>query len=179
MTYFGGLCKMWDKVWQGKGKNWTKIVWQTLCKDRRATLRHFSLTVAGLRVPLSRFLEGALYKYPEWMNEWIKCRECRLWWGWGLVIVIVNSKFLQCPKRRRSMREPAYSQVLNQNQTLSRQGGQASENHSDKQLWCQNCKDEGGSVYDESGWNLWKEIVFSFDWKTWGEIARRGALVIS
>jgi len=26
---------------------------------------HFSLTVAGLRAPLSRFLEGALYKYPE------------------------------------------------------------------------------------------------------------------
>ena len=35
-------------------------------------LRHFSLTVAGLRAPLSRFLEGALYKYPEWMNEWMK-----------------------------------------------------------------------------------------------------------
>src|SRR6218665_1027144 len=32
-------------------------------------LRHFSLTVAGLRAPLSRFLEGALYKYPERMNE--------------------------------------------------------------------------------------------------------------
>ena len=26
---------------------------------------HFFLTVAGLRAPLSRFLEGALYKYPE------------------------------------------------------------------------------------------------------------------
>src|SRR6218665_1457320 len=26
---------------------------------------HLSLTVAGLRAPLSRFLEGALYKYPE------------------------------------------------------------------------------------------------------------------
>ena len=24
----------------------------------------------GLRAPLSRFLEGALYKYPEWMNEY-------------------------------------------------------------------------------------------------------------
>ena len=28
-------------------------------------LRHFSLAVAGLKAPLSRFLEGALYKYPE------------------------------------------------------------------------------------------------------------------
>jgi len=34
-------------------------------------LRHFSLVIAGLRAPLSRFLEGALYKYLEWMNEWI------------------------------------------------------------------------------------------------------------
>ena len=34
-------------------------------------LRHFFLTVAGLRATLSRFLEGALYKYPEWMNEGI------------------------------------------------------------------------------------------------------------
>ena len=28
-------------------------------------LKTFSLTVAGLRAPLSRFLEGTLYKYPE------------------------------------------------------------------------------------------------------------------
>ena len=32
-------------------------------------LRHVSLTIAGLRAPLSRFLEGVLYKYPEWMNN--------------------------------------------------------------------------------------------------------------
>jgi len=32
-------------------------------------ITHFSLAVAGLRAPLSRFLEGALYKYPERMNE--------------------------------------------------------------------------------------------------------------
>jgi len=31
-------------------------------------LRHSSLAVAGLREPLSRFLEGVLYKYPERMK---------------------------------------------------------------------------------------------------------------
>ena len=39
------------------------------CLLSASYLRHFSLTVAGLIAPLSRFLEGALYKYPEWMNE--------------------------------------------------------------------------------------------------------------
>ena len=43
---------------------------RTACPLSASFLRHFSLTVAGLRAPLSRFLEGALYKYPEWMNEW-------------------------------------------------------------------------------------------------------------
>ena len=38
---------------------------------------HDSLTIAGLRAPLSRFLEGVLYKYPEWMNEeWLDCPSC-------------------------------------------------------------------------------------------------------
>src|SRR6218665_3229586 len=37
----------------------------TTCLLSASFLRHFSLTVAGLRAPLSRFLEGALYKYPE------------------------------------------------------------------------------------------------------------------
>src|SRR6218665_2333359 len=38
---------------------------RTTCLLYARFLRHFSLTVAGLRAPLSRFLEGALYKYPE------------------------------------------------------------------------------------------------------------------
>src|SRR6218665_1002892 len=38
---------------------------RTTCLLSASFLRHFSLTVAGLRAPLSRFLEGALYKYPE------------------------------------------------------------------------------------------------------------------
>ena len=42
---------------------------RTTCFLSASFLRHFSLTVAELRAPLSRFLEGALYKYPEWMNE--------------------------------------------------------------------------------------------------------------
>jgi len=29
------------------------------------------LAVAGLTAPLSKYLDGALYKYPEWMNKWI------------------------------------------------------------------------------------------------------------
>ena len=41
---------------------------RTTCLLSASFLRHFSLTVAGLRAPLSRFLEGVLYKYPEWMN---------------------------------------------------------------------------------------------------------------
>src|SRR6218665_1585748 len=42
---------------------------RTTCPLSASFLRHFSLTVAGLRAPLSRFLEGVLYKYPECMNE--------------------------------------------------------------------------------------------------------------
>src|SRR6218665_963505 len=38
---------------------------RTMCLLSASFLRHFSLTVAGLRAPLSRFLEGVLYKYPE------------------------------------------------------------------------------------------------------------------
>ena len=38
---------------------------KTTCLPSASFLRHFSLTVAGLRAPLNRFLEGALYKYPE------------------------------------------------------------------------------------------------------------------
>src|SRR6218665_2635118 len=38
---------------------------RTTCLLSASFLRHFSLTVAGLRTPLNRFLEGALYKYPE------------------------------------------------------------------------------------------------------------------
>src|SRR6218665_1261520 len=41
---------------------------RTTCLLSASVLRYFSLTVslhvAGLRAPLSRFLEGALYKYP-------------------------------------------------------------------------------------------------------------------
>ena len=44
---------------------------RTMCLLSASFLRHFSLAVAGLRAPLSRFLEGALYKYPEWINEWL------------------------------------------------------------------------------------------------------------
>src|SRR6218665_1395692 len=38
---------------------------RTMCLPSASFLRHFSLAVAGLRAPLSRFLEGALYKYPN------------------------------------------------------------------------------------------------------------------
>src|SRR6218665_88434 len=38
---------------------------RTTCLPSASFLRHFSLTVAGLRAPLSRFLEGPLYKYPD------------------------------------------------------------------------------------------------------------------
>ena len=44
----------------------------TTCFLSASFLRHFSLAIAGLRAPLSRFLEGALHKYPEWMNEWVR-----------------------------------------------------------------------------------------------------------
>src|SRR6218665_1204025 len=37
----------------------------TTCLLSASFSRHFSLTVAELRAPLSRFLEGASYKYPE------------------------------------------------------------------------------------------------------------------
>ena len=68
-----------------------------------ASFRHFSLAVAGLRAPLSRFIEGALYKYLEWMmkpfydhsgswiNEkstfsllggWMKNLKCEWKWDW-------------------------------------------------------------------------------------------------
>ena len=40
----------------------------TMCLPSGSYLRHFSLALTGLRAPLSRFLEGELYKYPEWMN---------------------------------------------------------------------------------------------------------------
>src|SRR6218665_3178603 len=43
----------------------------TMCLPSASFLTHFSLDVAGLRAPLSRFLEGALYKYPESMNEFV------------------------------------------------------------------------------------------------------------
>src|SRR6218665_260672 len=36
---------------------------RTICLLSASFLRHFSFTVAGLRAPLSRFLEGALYIY--------------------------------------------------------------------------------------------------------------------
>jgi len=38
---------------------------KTKAEKASKSSRDFSLTVAGLRAPLSRFLEGALYKYPE------------------------------------------------------------------------------------------------------------------
>src|SRR6218665_1828691 len=38
---------------------------RTTCLLSASFLRHLFLTVAGLRAPLSRFLEGVLYKYPE------------------------------------------------------------------------------------------------------------------
>src|SRR6218665_1912954 len=38
---------------------------RTICLLAASFLRNFSLAVAGLRAPLSRFLEEALYKYPE------------------------------------------------------------------------------------------------------------------
>ena len=38
-------------------------------------LRNFSLAVGGLRAPVSRFLWRALYKYMEWMNEWISMKQ--------------------------------------------------------------------------------------------------------
>jgi len=43
------------------------ILLSPMCLLSATFLRHFSLAVARLRVPLSRptFLEGALYKYPE------------------------------------------------------------------------------------------------------------------
>ena len=41
---------------------------RTTCILSASFLRHFSLTVAGLRAPLSRFLEGALYKYPPFFR---------------------------------------------------------------------------------------------------------------
>src|SRR6218665_377993 len=37
----------------------------TMCLLSASFVGHFSLTVAGLRAPLNRFLEGALYEYPE------------------------------------------------------------------------------------------------------------------
>src|SRR6218665_653631 len=42
-----------------------RLLPQNKCLLSASFLRHFSLTVAGLRAPLSRFLEGALYKFPE------------------------------------------------------------------------------------------------------------------
>ena len=46
-----------------------QLLWNSvsLCDQ---LLSCISLAVAGLRVSLSRFLEGALYKYSEWMNEY-------------------------------------------------------------------------------------------------------------
>src|SRR6218665_2648406 len=41
----------------------------TMCLLFASYLRHFSLAVAGLIAPLSRFFEGALYRYPECMTE--------------------------------------------------------------------------------------------------------------
>jgi len=43
-----------------------------MTKHQAVMPNSFSLAIAGLKVPLSRFLEGALYKYPERMNEWVK-----------------------------------------------------------------------------------------------------------
>jgi len=43
----------------------TKCCPGTTCLLSASFLRHLSLAVAGLSAPLSRFLEGALYKYPE------------------------------------------------------------------------------------------------------------------
>ena len=41
----------------------------TMCLPSTIFLRHFSLAVTGLLALLSRFLERALYKHPEWINQ--------------------------------------------------------------------------------------------------------------
>jgi len=50
----------------------------TMCPPSASFLKRVSLAVTGLRALLCRFLEGALYKYLEWMNR-LRFRFLRLY----------------------------------------------------------------------------------------------------
>jgi len=62
--YLDLLQLLWSD-WVKRQAHNLAILCKTTCLLSASYLRHFSLTVAGLRALLSRFLEGALYKYPE------------------------------------------------------------------------------------------------------------------